>query len=111
MQKNKEREIRLRQELNRFLEILRQDESAKQVVLFGSLSSGAIHEWSDLDLLIVQETDEPFLRRVRLLRRKLQPQVAADLLVYTPQEIQQMKKGHPFLEQEILKKGQILYER
>jgi predicted nucleotidyltransferase len=56
----------------------------ERVVLFGSTARDEAGLTSDLDLLIVWDTDLPFLERTAALYRTLQPQVAVDLLVYTP---------------------------
>ena len=62
---------------------------------------------SDLDLLIIQDTDE---RSIELME-SLSPEIAVDLLVYTPEEFGEMqKKPNPFLG-EILKNGRVRYER
>jgi hypothetical protein len=45
---------------------------------------------SDLDLLIIWDTPLSFLERTVELYRRLQLRVSADLLVYTPDEMERM---------------------
>jgi hypothetical protein len=45
-----------------------------------------VHEWSDIDLVVVQETQLPFIKRTRAIRQIIQPQVAIEILCYTPDE-------------------------
>jgi hypothetical protein len=45
---------------------------------------------TDLDLIIVWDAPLGFLERTGELHRRLQPRVATDLLVYTPNEMEWM---------------------
>ena len=55
----------LERELARWLPLLIAHERPKQIILFGSYCTGEVKEWSDLDLVIVKETQAPFLDRTR----------------------------------------------
>ena len=105
------RKTLLEAELSRFVSMLRTRENLERVLIFGSLVTGDVHPWSDIDLVIVQDTDLPFWQRLREVRRLLQPNVGTDILVYTPGEWEEMKRERPFFRQEILNKSKILYER
>lgn len=106
-----ERKNQLFSELARITVILQNDPAVKKVLLFGSLAEGRVGMKSDLDLLIIQDTDKPFLLRSVELMESLSPEIAVDLLVYTPKEFRDMqKKPSPFL-REILKNGRIVYEK
>ncbi len=63
---------------------------AERVLVFGSAARGDWHEASDIDLLIVRDTEEPFFERLRQVYRLLPPDLAVDVLVYTPQELERM---------------------
>jgi predicted nucleotidyltransferase len=106
-----EREKLLKQELNRYLTLLIEHENPEKIILFGSTATGDIHEWSDIDLVIIKETDLPFLKRLHKIRRLLHPQVGTDILVYTPDEFKKMSETRLFVRDEILNKGIVLYER
>ena len=81
---------------------------AQRVVLFGSTAWGEPGLTSDLDLLIVWDTPLDFLERTVELYRRLQPRVAVDLLVYTPEEMEIMAP-RPLIRR-VLKEGRVLYE-
>ena len=81
---------------------------ARRVVLFGSLTRGEPGLTSDLDLLIVWDTSLSFLERTAELYRRLRPRVAADLLVYTPAEMEHM--AYTPLVRRALQEGRVLYE-
>jgi predicted nucleotidyltransferase len=105
----------LTEELNRFVARLAEDPSCRRAILFGSLASGgageALTEASDIDLIVIQETDVPFWRRIVAMRRWLEPRLATDLLVYTPQEYEQLCRDRPWFCDEVTAKGRVVYER
>ena len=105
------RRMLLEKELKRYLPLLQQHYRPYKIILFGSLAAGQIGEWSDLDLVVVAETDKPFLDRVKEAMLLLRPQVGADILVYTLEEFKHLCKERPFFHTEILEKGKVLYER
>jgi predicted nucleotidyltransferase len=80
----------------------------QRVILFGSLLQNEANLSSDLDLLIVWDTRLGFLERTAELYRRLQPRVSADLLAYTPDELDQM--AHTSFVRRALAEGRVLYE-
>jgi predicted nucleotidyltransferase len=58
----------------------------ERAILFGSAARGDVHEGSDLDVLVVKQTDLPFVERPRALYALLEPGIVLDAIVYTPQE-------------------------
>jgi predicted nucleotidyltransferase len=101
----------LERELDRWLPLLITHEQPDKVILFGSYCVGQVSEWSDLDLVIIKETKAPFLDRTRQVLELLEPQVGLDVLVYTPQEFEQLSRERAFVRQEIVAKGKVIYER
>lgn len=97
--------------LDKLLPTLVEGYEPEQVILFGSLARGDVGEWSDLDLLIVKDTSQPFLERSKEVALLCRAMVGADYLVYTPDELAEMiERGNPFIT-EALKEGRMLYER
>ena len=83
----------------------------KQVVLFGSAARRTETRRSDLDLMIIMESDKRFFDRFDafndifyLLKGK-----AVDLLIYTPEELKRISY-RPFIHS-LLKEGQLIYEQ
>lgn len=97
--------------LDELLPILIREYDPEQVIIFGSMARGQVEEWSDLDLLIIKETSEPFLDRsvrVALLCRAM---VGVDYLVYTPAELADMiARDNPFI-LSALQEGRVIYDR
>jgi predicted nucleotidyltransferase len=82
-----------------------------RAIVFGSLARGEASRHSDLDLIVVQETDKRFLDRYDDLLREIAQVVTGrdvDLLIYTPQELDQMT-DRPFIAR-ALREGKVIYE-
>jgi len=82
--------------------------------LFGSSARGMITENSDIDMLIIKDTDKKRnerFREVRALVRDLKRRIPFSPLVYTPAEIEKRVNLGDFFVKEILKEGKVLYER
>lgn len=106
-----EREHSLREELDRIIEVIRTEYRPEKIILFGSLADGAVHEWSDIDLLIIKETDKRPIDRNVELAKLLRPKVGIDLFIYTPQEFAVLvREKYSFL-LNILKTGKTVYEK
>src|SRR5689334_24472066 len=65
------REKLLRQELARFIDIVTQQMHPECIILFGSLVTGQVDEWSDLDLVVIVHTDLPFYERIKQVLRSV----------------------------------------
>lgn len=91
---------------------LAEEYSPERVILFGSHAYGTPDEDSDIDLLIIKDTSERFIKRLTAVRRILSDpkrRVPLEIIVLTSDEVsRQLAKGDQFLE-EILKKGKALY--
>ena len=67
--------------------------NAERVILFGSYARGNATEQSDVDLMIIAESDLPRFKRSRELYKLLRPHpFAMDIVVYAPQEVEKGEK-------------------
>lgn len=84
----------------------------RRIVLFGSHAVGRARPDSDLDLLIIEDSDLPRHRRApRYLRALVGAFPAKDVIVWTPDEIAAWANvPHAFIST-ILREGVTLYER
>lgn len=83
-----------------------------KIILFGSYAYGAPTPDSDVDLLIIMETDASTVQRYLAVSLLLYPRpFPVDILVKTPQEIEQALARRDVLVREILSRGRVLYER
>jgi predicted nucleotidyltransferase len=84
----------------------------EKIILFGSYAYGSPTSDSDVDLLIVMETDAPSKERSWAVSRLLLPRpFPVDILVKTPQEIARALTKGDFFVREIIERGKVLYER
>lgn len=82
-----------------------------RIILFGSRAWGAVRPDSDVDLLVIVESEEPPVERAVALGRLFRPRPAPlDLLVMTPSEVhERLGAGDPFMRR-ILEEGEVLYD-
>lgn len=107
-----DRKARLEQELSRITEIIVREYKPQRIILFGSLAKGDVHEWSDIDLAVVKDTQQRFLKRIGAIFQLTHPCLALNVVVYTPEEVDRMEKeGRYFWRDEIAGKGKVLYDR
>jgi predicted nucleotidyltransferase len=107
-----ERYKKLTQALDQILATLITEYEPEKIILFGSLATGEVHEWSDIDLAIIKDTLKRFVERSEEVALLCLASVGVDYLVYTPNEFEQMiADNHPFIVREIIEKGKVLYER
>jgi predicted nucleotidyltransferase len=83
-----------------------------KIILFGSYASGNPTDDSDIDLLIIKETDLPRHRRSFDIQKSLiGSMIPMDILVYTNKEFENEKdEKYSFLNTAI-KTSKLLYER
>ena len=63
---------------------------AERFWLAGDLARNEISPESELELLIVHETEQPFHRRSDFFQTHLRPQVGTTFIVYTPEEFDEL---------------------
>ena len=93
-------------------EVLIREYEPEKLILFGSAAQGELHEWSDLDLVVIKRTEKPLLARIEEVLRLVRPKVGLDVLVYTPEEMEDLvDERRVFVLDEIIYKGAVAYER
>lgn len=86
--------------------------NAECIILFGSHARGNATENSDVDLMIIAESDLPRFKRSRELYKLFRPYpFGMDLIVYTPKEIEKGKKSSVSFVSNVLREGMVLYAR
>jgi predicted nucleotidyltransferase len=109
---NAERQAKLQEALAGIVRTLLREYHPDKIVLFGSMASAEVHEWSDLDLVIIKDTDLPFVQRGVEVALLCHARIGVDYLVYTPAEFEQMiAEDNIFIVDEVVAKGKVVYER
>ena len=83
-----------------------------KIILFGSYANGNPTSASDIDLLVIKETDEVnYLRSVEMYQSIKGVMVPVDILVYTNKEFEEGKNEKYNFLNSAVKNSKILYER
>jgi uncharacterized protein len=86
--------------------------SPQKIILFGSYAYGNPTPESDIDLLIIKNTDKRPMDRwmeVKKLLRDPKRVIPVSPLVYTEREIEERRAIRDFFLEEIFEKGKVLY--
>lgn len=105
------RKAELETELKRIVKTLLVEYSPEALILFGSLIGEKVGENSDIDLVIIKQTDKRFTERIGEVIEICKPKMAADFIVYTPEEFLTLKEREDFIKKEVIEKGKLIYER
>ena len=82
----------------------------QKIILFGSYAYGTPRPQSDVDLLVVMDTQLSELEQAAVICRAIPYRFGLDLVVYTPQNLaQRLKWGDSFF-REIVQRGVTLYK-
>ena len=106
-----EREKSLKDELERIVEVIKNEYAPEKIVLFGSLAADHVHEWSDIDLLIIKRTDKRPIERTMEVVNLIRPKIGIDLFIYTPEEFKLLQRERYAFLLNILKTGKTVYEK
>ena len=84
----------------------------ERIVLFGSYAYGRPKDESDLDILVVMDSELPrYKRSVSIYRALAGLLIPKDILVYTQEEIEEWSEVPQAFITTILKKGKVIYEK
>jgi predicted nucleotidyltransferase len=87
-----------------------QEINAEAVILFGSYARNQPGEHSDVDLLVIAESDLPRHKRSRDLHLMFKPYpFPMDILVYTPDEVKKESEFKLSFISTVLREGKKLY--
>ncbi len=99
-------------QLQTLLQTLIERVQPEKVVLFGSCAGGTATPQSDIDLLVILESDLRRDQRQEAISRALRPRrVPVEILAYTPAEVQQCMEIPTSFVRHILTTGKVVYDR
>ena len=97
-------------EIQHISEQIRKAFAPQKIILFGSHSWGTPDSDSDVDLLVVAPFQGKPWRFAVEIRERINTGVPLDLLVRTPEQLQERLAKHDTLMTEIITLGTVLYE-
>ncbi len=83
---------------------------ALKVILFGSLATGTVDVYSDLDLLVVMPSAKTGKEWMGIVYGNVERDVDADIIVYNQEEFRERLPSSSFL-RHILDHGSVVYEK
>jgi len=83
----------------------------EKIILFGSYAVGHPTTGSDIDLLVIMDTNRSTWDLAVEISSSVKHSFPMDILVRTPQEIARRLKYGDFFIKDIMEKGKVLYER
>ena len=100
------------QDIVKVAELIGKTIDAERVILFGSHARGEADENSDVDLMIIAESELPRFKRSRKLYKIFRPyQFGMDLVVYTPYEVEKGMGSPVSFVSHVLREGKTIYVR
>jgi predicted nucleotidyltransferase len=99
----------LDQSLLNVVEHLKSKPEVVKIILFGSYAKNRRDLFTDLDLIVVMDSEKDFTQRTAQLYSEIDLSVDMDMLVYTPDEYKKLRRGR-FMSA-VQEEGRVLYER
>jgi predicted nucleotidyltransferase len=82
----------------------------EKIILFGSYAWGKPTESSDVDLFIVQKSDETKrVRQISLKKKLFGSGVPMDIIIYTPEELEKRINIRDVFVRKVLRDGKLIY--
>lgn len=97
-------------QIQKFSQAIAAEFQPEQIILFGSYAYGKPTSDSDVDLLVIMPFEGRSVHQEIAIRQTLRAPFPLDLLVRSPQTIQARLEMGDFFIQDIMKKGQVIYE-
>jgi len=82
----------------------------EKIILFGSYAYGKPNQYSDVDLLVIMPFNGSPLSQAAKIITQIKPKTAVDLIVRTPEQIQERLMMNDSFIKEIFKDGKVAYE-
>jgi len=100
--------------LSEVIDIIKRGYNPLKIILFGSYAYGTPKEDSDIDLLIIKNTEERSVDRIALVKKLIynpHRKIPISPLIYTLKELEERLEMEDDFVREIVQKGIILYEK
>ena len=81
-----------------------------RIILFGSYAYGEPGDDSDVDLLVVLPFEGKAAYKAGEIRNRVRPEFAVDLIVRSPEQVQDRLAQNDWFMRDIFEKGRTLYE-
>ncbi|MFH1320927.1 MAG: nucleotidyltransferase domain-containing protein [Bacteroidota bacterium] len=84
----------------------------EKIILFGSYAYGVPNTKSDIDILVIMKSDLPrYKRSIPISSALSKIMLLMDIVVYTPQEVEEWSEVPMAFITSIIKNGKVIYEK
>lgn len=91
--------------------IIKKKFDPEKIILFGSYAQGSPTLESDVDLLVIVNTNNSTLKLSSEIALSLDHSFPLDIIVRTPEQIEKRIQNGDFFLEDIISHGKVLYER
>ncbi len=98
------------EQINTLCEQIAHEFKPERIVLFGSHAYGTPGPFSDVDLMVVMPFEGSPLQQAARILTKINPTMALDLIVRTPQQVMDRLAMQDGFMQLIVQQGKVTYE-
>ncbi len=97
-------------EINQIVNTIVDNVNPDKVVLFGSYAYGEPDKDSDLDIVVIKDTEDDRRNRARKIRKHLRGiKIPIDIVVYTNAEVEEWRNTKSAFITQVMQNGRILY--
>jgi predicted nucleotidyltransferase len=96
--------------IRKLSESIAREFNPSSIILFGSYAYGAPTDDSDVDLLVILPFEGKPIHKALEILKKVKPKIPVDLLVRTPEQMEERIANNDWFLREIVSKGRKLYE-
>ncbi len=83
-----------------------------KIILFGSCAKGTQHELSDIDMVVIKDTNDYYYDRLKEVAKVADiDDVETDIVVYNPTEYDRLLSSNSNFFKEIKETGKVLYNK
>jgi uncharacterized protein len=98
-----------KKQIKQFVARVAEQFKPETIILFGSYAYGKPRKDSDVDLLVILKHQDSAIKKASDIRLALPAEVPVDVIVRTPERIQERLSINDFFMREIIDLGQVLY--
>ena len=105
-------ETSAKEDIDKIVKTIAKNYNPEKIILFGSYAYGNPTSESDIDLLVIKHSKLPRYKRAREIRKHLWgiTEMSTDILVYTPEEVDEWKNVKESFITSVVKKGKSVYK-
>jgi uncharacterized protein len=102
--------MKIPEQIQKLCDQIAREFGPERIILFGSHAYGRPAPFSDVDLLVVMPFEGSPLQQAARIITRINPQMAVDLIVRTPQQVAERLAMQDGFTREVVERGKVAYE-